>query len=107
MWPSSRRGRDEGGNGCSGARRTAAGGVEVAAEGVTRGGRGVKVRNAAGAVQPVADVVEPDDLAVGGVEERNPVVVDVDRAFRGALRVALGLGQDVLRAEGDLLGLDD
>ena len=66
-------------------------------------------RDAAGSVQVVTNVLEPEDLAVGGVEERGAVAVEVAGAHAGVepAGVALGLGQDVLRAEGDLLGLDD
>ena len=54
-----------------------------------------------------ADVVEPDHLAVGRVQERHAELALVQRQLVDALRVALGLGEHALRAERDLLRLDD
>ena len=57
----------------------------------------------------MADVVEPDDLAVGRVEERDVQAVEVEAGDGrvGAAGVSLRLDEDVLRAERDLLCFDD
>ena len=59
------------------------------------------------AVQLVADVMEPDHLAVRGVEERAADAVEVEAAVVEPASVALGLGEDVLGADRQLLGFDD
>src|ERR1035437_5572390 len=51
-------------------------------------------------------VPEPDDLSVGGVEKRNSETLKIKRAVGSAARVALGLRENVLRAERNLLSLD-
>lgn len=63
-----------------------------------QGGGGVELGDLAGAVEFVADVVVPDDFAVGGVVEGG--------GLGESLGVALGLGEDVLGAEGEFLGFD-
>jgi len=84
-----------------------AGGVAVALELLPQGVGRVEVGDPAGAALPVPHVVVPEDLAVRRVEEGHPVAVEVEGARRDAARVALRLRQGVLRAEGELLGLDD
>src|SRR6516165_925091 len=55
----------------------------------------------------MADVVEPEDFAVGGVKEGHAEAVEIEGAASDTAGVAFGLGEDVLGSEGDLLGLDD
>lgn len=62
-------------------------------------GRAVELGDLAGAVELMADVVVPDDFAVGGVEEGG--------GLWESLGVALGLGEDVLGAKGEFFGFDD
>ncbi len=47
----------------------AAGLLEIAGEHKDQGSRGMETGNAAGAVERVADVVEPEDFAIGGIQE--------------------------------------
>ncbi len=82
-------------------------GVEVAGQHLVQSLGRVESGDSPGAVQLVADVVEPDLLAVGRVQERHAELALVPRLLIDALRVALSLGQDALRAERQLLGLDD
>ena len=49
----------------------------------------------------------PDNFAVGRVKERHAVAIPVSCSLEGALRVTLGLLQDVLRIYRHLLGFDD
>jgi hypothetical protein len=58
-------------------------------------------------IQLVADVVVPDDLAVGGVKKRNAELAGSDGRLGDAFGVALSLEENVLRTDGELLGLDD
>jgi len=67
----------------------------------------VEALHLAGAVPPVPDVVKPDHLAVRGVQERAAHAVEVEAAPGQAAGVALGLGEDVLGADRQLLGFDD
>lgn len=65
-------------------------------------------RRSAGNGELAPDVLEPEDLAVGRIEKRHPVSVDVESSVDvHALRVTLGLGENVLGPEGHLLGFDD
>ena len=82
-------------------------GVDVALEHLAKGARRVEGRDAARAVQRVANVVEPDDLAVGRVQERAAQAGEVVGAPVDAAGVPLGLGEDVLGPHGHLLRLDD
>jgi len=82
-------------------------GVEVAREHLLECGRRVEAADPARAVEGVARVLEPKDLAVGRVEEGDAIAAEVGGAIGDAAGVALGLGEDVLGAEADLLGLDD
>jgi len=84
-----------------------AGRVEVAREQFPKGGGCVEGCNAARAVERVADVVEPENFAVRGVEERDAETAEVEGAVGNAAGVAFGLAQYVLRAQCDLLGLDN
>ncbi len=78
----------------------------VTVQQLAEGGRRVEGGHPAGAVQRVTDVVEPDDLAVGGVKERDPEPLPVvDRVGHETAGVALRLRQHALGTEGDLLGL--
>ena len=58
-------------------------------------------------VQLVPNVVEPGDFAVGRVQERNAEATEIEAALREATGVALRLDENILRAEAELLGLDD
>lgn len=53
------------------------------------------------------DVVEPVDLAVGGIKERHVEAVEVEGIVGGAAGVALRLGKHVLRAKADFSRFDD
>ena len=55
----------------------------------------------------LTNIVVPDHLAVGGIEEGHAKATEVERVARRPSCVPLGLGQDVLRTEADALGLDD
>jgi len=59
-----------------------AGGVEVVAHSLHQRRGGVETVDLPRAAQRVADVVVPDDLAVGGVEEGHPVAPKVERIVR-------------------------
>ena len=69
--------------------------------------RRVEPGDLAGEVQLAAHIVEADDLPVGGVQERHAILPLVLRLLVDAARVALGLVEDFLRADRELLGLDD
>jgi hypothetical protein len=56
----------------------------------------VEALHLAGAVPPVPNVVEPDLLAVRGVEERAAPAAEVEAAPGQAAGAALGVGEDVL-----------
>lgn len=60
-----------------------------------------------GAIQAVANIVMPDDFAVSGIEKRYPATAEIERIDGCAPRVAFGLGQNVLRAEGEFLGCNN
>jgi hypothetical protein len=60
----------------------------------------VKVRDTPRTTQRVPDAVEPDDLAVRRVQERAPELVEPVLRVPQPAGVALGLRQDVLRADG-------
>jgi hypothetical protein len=55
----------------------------------------------------MSDVVKPENLAVGRIEERSAELPLVLRLLIDGLRVTLGLDEDALRAERELLGLAD
>jgi hypothetical protein len=58
---------------------------------------GMEGLNLPGAVERLADVVDPEDLAVGGIKEWHPEPVTEGRtALRHSLRVAFSLGQHSL-----------
>ncbi len=84
-----------------------AGGVEVAAEHFLKGGRSVKGGDAPRGVERMPHIVEPEDLAVRGVEEGDVQAAEVEWGAGHAAGVTLGLAQDVLWPQRDLLGLDD
>src|SRR5205823_1697250 len=67
----------------------------------------VEVRNLTRPIQIVADVVIPNDFAIGGVEKRNPEAAEVKGALDHAPRIALRLREDVLRTERELLCLNN
>jgi hypothetical protein len=67
----------------------------------------VKLRDLTGAVQFVANVMVPDDLAVGGVKKRYAVAAEVQGACCQSLGVPFGLAQYVLWAEREFLRFDD
>ena len=71
-----------------------------------RGG-GVEAGDFVRGVQRVADVVVPDDLAVGGVKKWNAERAGGDGGLGDAFGVALGLEKNVLRTDGELLGFHD
>ncbi len=83
-----------------------AGSVAVAVEQLAQGVGCVEVGDPARAALRVPHVVVPEDLAVGRIEERDPEPVEVQWALRGTTGVAFSLCEDVLGAEGDLLGFD-
>ena len=84
-----------------------AGRAQVASQHFLQGRRRVERRHAPGTVQRVADIVEPEDFAVGRVQERHPEAAKVERAVPDALRVPLRLGQHVLRPQGHTFPFDD
>ena len=55
----------------------------------------------------VPDINEPDDLPVGGVQERHLVPVPVAHAVERPLGISFRLFQHVLRSHRHLLGFDD
>src|SRR3972149_9307855 len=69
--------------------------------------RSVKVRNAARTVERLADVVVPDYFTVSRVKERDTIAVKVEWTIRDTPGIPFCLGEHILRAEGELLGLDD
>lgn len=69
--------------------------------------RRVKPRDLPSGVQRMPHIAEPDDLAIGGVEEGHTVPVSVEACSRQTTRIALGLLEDFLRFGADLLGLRD
>ena len=54
-----------------------------------------------------AAVSRGDEVTDGGVEERNPKAIPITGTVCRALGIALGLFQDVLRIDRNLLGFDD
>ena len=81
--------------------------IQVAAEELLQRVRHVEVTQVAGHPLGIARVEEPDDLAVRGIEERNPQAIPEPGPVRGPGGIALGLLQHVLGIDPDLLGLDD
>lgn len=67
----------------------------------------VEIRDLPREIQWMPHVMEPGDLAVGGVKEGN--VILAESAVRGgeSPRVTLGLREDVLRSDGELLRFHD
>lgn len=81
--------------------------VEVTSQQVGQRSGRVEAGNPPRTVERVTDVVEPDHLAVRRVEERDVEPREVEGVARQPARVALGLGESVLGADGEALGLDD
>ena len=69
--------------------------------------RGVKIRERMRCRPSRPDIQIPDDFAIGGVKERDAITVPIAGAIRRTARITLGLLQDVLRIDRELLGLDD
>src|SRR5205823_13328571 len=67
----------------------------------------VEVSDPARAVQQMPDIVEPENLAVSRVEERNVETAKIEPVPGRAARVTLGLHQRVLRTEAEFLRFDD
>ena len=82
-------------------------GIPVAVEHLAQRGWSVEPGDLARAAMGVAQILEPDDLAGGVVDEGNAVAVKVERAGGKAAGVALGLLEHVLRPHAQPLGLDD
>ena len=82
-------------------------GFDIMVEHFLKSRRGVEAGYFPRAIKPVAHVVEPDHLAVGGVKEGDVQSVKVERISAGTPGVALRLGEDVLGAEGEFLGFED
>jgi hypothetical protein len=74
--------------------------IEVAGEQLLQGGTRVELGDPTRSIQRMANILEPDDLAVGRVEERAPEPVEAVGAASQTGCVPLRLCQDVLRAEG-------
>jgi len=55
----------------------------------------------------MVDVVEPNHLAVRGIEKGHMETAEIERAVGHPAGIAFGLGQDILRPQNDLLGLHD
>src|SRR5438132_9896542 len=55
----------------------------------------------------MANVVEPEDLAVCRIQKGHSIATEVEWRVVNALRVALGLREHVLRTQRDFLCLDD
>ena len=81
--------------------------TQAAAEELLHRVRRMEMAQVAGHPLGIARVEEPDDLAVRGIEERNPQAVPEPGTVRGPGGIALGLLQHVLGIDPDLLGLDD
>ena len=81
--------------------------LEITAQSLVKGTGRVKVRDAPRQIQRMPDVMEPGDFAVGGVEKRNTVLTKSRVRFAQPSRVALGLREDILRTDRELLRLDD
>ena len=90
-----------------GMRKPSTGRGEVAGQDFVEGGGGVEPGDAAGTVQAIADVVEPDDLPVGRVEQRHAEPAEAEGAVLNPFGVALRLRQDVLGPQGHALRLDN
>lgn len=87
--------------------KPAALGVDVARQHFAHRFGRVEPGSPARAIEFVADILKPSHLAIGGIQERRAIAVEIEGAPVDALRVPFGLSQDVLRSQGDLLGLDD
>jgi hypothetical protein len=65
---------------------------EILCEHLFEGFRSMKARHAPRAVQGMADIVEPDDLAVGGVKEGNAEALEVERTIEQTPGIPFSLG---------------
>lgn len=77
--------------------------IEGAGEELAQTTRRVEADDWTGAIQPFADVVEPDDLAIGRVEKRTTAAIEVPPRLPKASRIPFSLGKDVLGAAGSFL----
>lgn len=84
-----------------------AAGIEVFLKSFDQGFCCVKLSDDVRPTQFVSDVVVPDALAVGRVEEGNPKTSVVEGTVRDALGVPFGLSENAHWAESRLLGLDN
>jgi hypothetical protein len=67
----------------------------------------MKVRDAPRQIQRMPDVMEPSDFAVRGIEKGYAVVTKTSVRPVQPSRVSLGLRENILRADRELLCLDD
>lgn len=67
----------------------------------------VKVGNATGIAVFLPKVLEPDNLPIGGIDERNPKAIKVEGAVRYASGITLGLHQHILRSKRKPLCFND
>src|SRR5439155_10432085 len=81
--------------------------AEVLRQHLSKGRRGMERRHRPREVQRVADVAEPCDLAIRGVEERCANSIEVVWARAEPASVPLRLSHDVLRTRGRSLTLHD
>ena len=81
--------------------------VEIVLEEFGEGGGGVEGGDFAGGVEGAANVVVPDDFAVGGVEEGDAEGPGSVGGLGEAFGIAFGLQEDVLGAEAEFFGFDD
>src|SRR5690242_19651386 len=81
--------------------------VEVASEHLAQRVRRMEARDLARPVQFAADVLEPEYLAIRGVQKRDPVSAEVEGTAINTLGVPLRLGENVLGPECHLLRLHD
>src|SRR5262245_61558657 len=82
-------------------------GVELPTQEFFKGSRRVERGDPPRAVQFVAYIMEPDNLAVRRVQKRHVEGAESERVCRRALRVPLSLSENVLRPQAHFLGLDD
>ena len=87
--------------------KPAARALEVAIEHFPQRSGSVKPSYGARPVQLMADIMKPDDFAVGRVKKRNVKAVEVKWIVGRAARVSFGLGEDILRTEGESLRFND
>jgi hypothetical protein len=73
--------------------------ASVTGEEFAEGGWGVKPGHLSGPAVLVAEVLEPEDLPVRRIDERQPEAVKVKGASLKASGISLGLNKDVLRAQ--------